>query len=166
MRIVIFLSVLLVSSNPAAAVEAVDVDVANTHACALYDDGAVYCWGDPTSEDPPPFTAQRVAGLPPATAISVGGFGAACAVAGYGDLWCWGVDVQRSLRARELVQKNLHSGSKAFRRSRPLIWASLICARFRRTAKSGVGVEIHAARSVAETRCPMRSQPEFPLFML
>lgn len=105
MRIVIFLSVLLLSSNPAAAVEAVDVDVANTHACALYDDGAVYCWGDPASEDTPPFTAQRVAGLPPATAISVGGFGAACAVAGYGDLWCWGVDVQRSLRARELVQK-------------------------------------------------------------
>lgn len=103
MSIRILLSLLLLISNSAAASEAVDVDVSDARACALYDDGAVYCWGDPLSGDPPPYAAERVTGLPRARSIAVGRWGA-CAVDGEDDLWCWGVDLQRSMRAEALVK--------------------------------------------------------------
>ena len=103
MRILVLLSLLCLTSNSAAAAEAVDLDVSDARACALYEDGSVYCWGAPMSGASPPFTAKRVNGLPKAKSIAVGRFGA-CAVDGGDDLWCWGVDLQRSLRADILVE--------------------------------------------------------------
>lgn len=87
----------------ASAAEVIDVDVAEAHACALYDDGAVYCWGDfPGGELELPFTAARVPGLPPAKSIATGRFGA-CAVDETGELWCWGFDFQRSFRDDKVI---------------------------------------------------------------
>ncbi len=102
MRVFPIFSILLLISNSAAATVAVDVDVSDSRACVLYDDGAVFCWGDPLSEDVPPFTAEKVDGLPPAKSIAVGRFGA-CAIDGTGGLWCWGIDLQRTLRNEKLV---------------------------------------------------------------
>lgn len=87
----------------AAAEEATDVAVAEAHACALYDNGDVYCWGDLPGDFPSiPFTAWKVEGLPPANSIASGRFGA-CAVDKKGGLWCWGTDLQRSMRELEHV---------------------------------------------------------------
>ncbi|WP_161594551.1 RCC1 domain-containing protein [Marimonas lutisalis] len=83
----------------ASAQEAVEIDVSETLGCVLYDDKSVYCFGEyPGDGGGPPFAAWRVEGLPPASAIAVGRFGA-CAVDWAGRLWCWGLDYQRSMRA-------------------------------------------------------------------
>jgi alpha-tubulin suppressor-like RCC1 family protein len=83
--------------------EAVDVSVGYAHGCALYDNGSVWCWGAYPGEDAePPYTAQRVPGLPFATSIASGRLGS-CAVDIKQNLWCWGVDYQRSVRANDLI---------------------------------------------------------------
>lgn len=100
-----FLSMLFGGFLAAAAWadEVVDVDVSDAYGCALYQRGEVYCWGDlPGREATLPFRAERVAPLPPARRIAVGRLGA-CAIDREGVLWCWGLDLQRSLRRQEAV---------------------------------------------------------------
>jgi alpha-tubulin suppressor-like RCC1 family protein len=93
------LPAILVVAAPARPAAAIDVAVGGFHACALYDDGAVWCWGAFPGEEPQlPFTAWRVAPLPPAESIAVGRFGA-CATLLFGELRCWGIDYQRSAMA-------------------------------------------------------------------
>ncbi|WP_343116735.1 hypothetical protein [Ostreiculturibacter nitratireducens] len=98
MRLISAVLALALPASGAAAAEVIDIDVAEAHGCALYDDGAVWCWGDfPGTELELPFSAWPVDGLPAAKTIATGRFGA-CAVDHGGDLWCWGFDLQRSLR--------------------------------------------------------------------
>jgi len=71
--------------------------------CALTNDGSVYCWGNnsygqlghPLS-DAQVSSPKRVEGLPPASAVALGG-AVGCAIAAEdGALWCWGT---RNLRS-------------------------------------------------------------------
>jgi alpha-tubulin suppressor-like RCC1 family protein len=88
----------------AFAAEAVDVAVSEYFGCALYQDGAVYCWGHFPVEghDEPPFRAKRIENLPAAVSVATGRFGA-CAVDKSGGLWCWGFDYQRSVRKDDFI---------------------------------------------------------------
>ena len=81
------------------ASEPVEISAGEFYACALYDDGAVYCWGAVPGDNPAgiPYVAQRIADLPPAIAIAAGRHGA-CAISEKHDLWCWGLDIQRTMR--------------------------------------------------------------------
>lgn len=65
----------------------VDIEVGGDTACALRDDGVVFCWGDTyraTSSWP-----LRVEGLPPVKTLSVGE-DHSCAIDEDDRLWCWG----------------------------------------------------------------------------
>ncbi|MBT8408919.1 MAG: hypothetical protein KJN93_04780, partial [Alphaproteobacteria bacterium] len=94
---------LLVAGTPAFGETAVDVDVAEFLGCALYDTGDVYCFGQiPGDTFSLPLVAQRIADLPPAQSVAVGRFGA-CAVDVQSQLWCWGLDYQRSMRAEQVI---------------------------------------------------------------
>ena len=86
------------------ASEPVEISAGEFNACALYDDGAVYCWGSLSSNraEQIPFKARRIPNLPPAIAIASGTFGS-CAISKERDLWCWGLDLQRSIRAQETI---------------------------------------------------------------
>jgi Regulator of chromosome condensation (RCC1) repeat len=75
--------------------------------CALTKDGSVYCWGrneygqlgQPKTDASVP-APKRVEGLPPASAIALGG-AVGCAIAAEGGaLWCWG---SRNLRTTWLT---------------------------------------------------------------
>lgn len=91
------------ASLPAGAQQVVDVGVGDAHGCALYEDGAVWCWGDmPGAGATTPFSAWKVEPLPPARRLAVGRLGA-CAIDRQGTLWCWGFDLQRSSRSQEPV---------------------------------------------------------------
>jgi len=74
------------------------VRAAGSHACALLGDGGVVCWGmsyagalgraeKSASYDRQP--ADRVAGLPPAAEVVVGGE-MSCAIGRDRQIWCWG----------------------------------------------------------------------------
>lgn len=86
------------------AAEPVDLSAGEVHACALYEDGAVYCWGEVPGDEALelPFTAWRVSDLPPAVAIASGRLGS-CAISAAQELWCWGLDYQRSARANSFL---------------------------------------------------------------
>ncbi len=99
----LFAFLLLVWTAPLHAAETIDIAASDGLACALYRDGAVYCFGSlPGSGLELPLVARKVEGLPPATAIAVGRLGA-CAVDRESRLWCWGIDVQRSIREDRLI---------------------------------------------------------------
>jgi hypothetical protein len=90
------------TASPALA-GVVDLALGEAHACAVRDDGRVFCWGrntlgavGPTSLASPPCGSHtcepspvEVAGLPPIEAIAAGG-DRTCALAAGGTLWCWG----------------------------------------------------------------------------
>ena len=87
----------------------VDVAIGKHNGCALYDDGAVWCWGAEILPDLPgvpplPMTATRIENLGFARSISVGRLDA-CAVLDDSSAWCWGTDFQASTRE----QKQVHS---------------------------------------------------------
>lgn len=73
------------------------VDELSDHACALLDDGALWCWGengrgqlgvgDTTDRSSP----VQVPGLPPLADVAVGSQHT-CALARDGGVWCWGAD--------------------------------------------------------------------------
>jgi len=79
----------------ARAQEASAVAVGTLHACALLQDGAVYCWGaeDMTGQLGSKNKALKIPNLPAATSIDSGHF-ASCAIDKENALWCWGKDVQ------------------------------------------------------------------------
>jgi len=66
----------------------VDLSVEGPLACAVAEDGGVYCWGQHNY-----FSAglpQRVEGIPAARRVSVGTYGhAVCALAQDNTVWCW-----------------------------------------------------------------------------
>lgn len=102
------LAVLLVLfPSTVIAADAIDVDVSDWHGCALYDSGEVYCFGQIVgNEFELPFAAYQIPDLPPAVSIATGRFGG-CAIDGPGDLWCWGLDFQRSYRREEGIVSNI-----------------------------------------------------------
>lgn len=102
-------AVLLGLPPPAAGSEADFVDIAAgwAHACALEQNGRVWCWGtamlngrEADSEEP-----ALVNGLDDAKAIFAGMLGT-CAIGSGGRAACWGVDFQESEKRGELVDSS------------------------------------------------------------
>jgi alpha-tubulin suppressor-like RCC1 family protein len=104
MKFPMMLAACVLIFRTAFASEAIDVAVFEYIGCALYEDGAVYCWGHFPVEghDVPPFRAKRIESLPPAVSVAAGRFGA-CAVDEKAVLWCWGADYQRSVRENRYI---------------------------------------------------------------
>lgn len=60
------------------------------HACAVLQDGTVWCWGDLDGAEPrPPGGPVNVFGLGDAIAVATGS-AHDCAITGIGSVWCWG----------------------------------------------------------------------------
>lgn len=72
-------------------VGAIRVEVLRNRACALLEDGHVWCWGKEHDDAVPSFRARQVPGLEGVTDLSVEDE-AACAVISNGGLACWGHD--------------------------------------------------------------------------
>ncbi len=103
LRLLCVILALLPFATAARGAAAVDVAIGDRYACALYEDGAVWCWGTlPGEKASYPFAARKILDLPPASSIDAGATGA-CAVARDGNVWCWGLDVQASMRAKAPV---------------------------------------------------------------
>jgi alpha-tubulin suppressor-like RCC1 family protein len=76
---------------------AIQVAAGEDHACALFDDGGVACWGSDErgqlgrGATGTPASPRRVDGLPRASSLVAGGFHA-CAIVEGGAVWCWGAN--------------------------------------------------------------------------
>ncbi len=113
----LFLMLVLVGfSNQAVALKAKQVAAGTEHACALYDNGSVFCWGNErsTGQASSTKTAKRIPNLNNAVTIDSGQAGS-CAVDTAGDVWCWGADLQGTVE-REMSG----SGSGAIWVSKPV----------------------------------------------
>jgi len=86
---------LALPSRPAPPLGAIRLAVGTEHACGLWADGGVYCWGaggwggGAYDNDAPP---HLVPGLPPAAVIDADVDGT-CALDREGTVWCWGCGV-------------------------------------------------------------------------
>jgi len=89
---------LIPSPTIAPVSSVVAVAVGDTHACALADDGRVFCWGTNDqgqlgdgSNDYRDYPTLPVVGIDDARAIAAG-IRFSCAVRSDGSVWCWGED--------------------------------------------------------------------------
>jgi hypothetical protein len=69
---------------------AVSLTAAEQGACALVEDGAIWCWGQELSPGRMPRVNEPVRVLGPSDALVVRGKFFFCALRGDGSVWCWG----------------------------------------------------------------------------